>query len=131
MRALFLLLALALGTASAHTTVLSITPTANSRVAAPKEVVVKFSEPIELRFSTFRVLELDVGVRPEDGARAALALKPDAPELASQPVTARTLAALLRIPLKPNLKAGAYVVAWKILSEDGHPVTGHSIFTVK
>ncbi|GGO31465.1 copper resistance protein CopC [Deinococcus humi] len=131
MRALLLLLALALGTASAHTTVLSITPTADASVAAPKEVVFKFSEPIELRFSTFRVMALGAEMKPEDGAKAALTLKPDAPELVSRPITARTLAAQLRIPLRPGLNAGTYVVAWKLLSEDGHPVTGHSVFTVK
>ncbi len=131
MRELFLFLALALGTASAHTTVLSITPIADSTVAAPKEVVIKFSEPIELRFSTFRVMALGAEMKPEDAARAALALKPDAPELASRPIPVRTLVAQLRIPLRPGLKAGTYVVAWKLLSEDGHPVTGHSVFTVK
>ena len=41
------------------------------------------------------------------------------------------LVAQLRIPLRPGLKDGTYVVAWKLLSEDGHPVTGHSVFTVK
>lgn len=131
MRSLLLLLALGLGTASAHTAVTALTPAADSTVSAPKEIALKFSEPIELRFSTFRVMALGRGQSPEDGAKAALALKADAPELANGPLTARTLAAQLRLPLRPGLRAGIYVVAWKILSEDGHPVTGHSVFTVK
>lgn len=130
-RLIVLLLALVLGTASAHTAVASITPAADSTVSAPKEVVLKFSEPVELRFSTFRVMALGADMEPVDGARAALALKADAPALVNLPLSARTLAAQLRIPLKASLKAGAYVVAWKILSEDGHPVTGHSVFKVK
>ncbi|QFP77041.1 copper resistance protein CopC [Deinococcus sp. AJ005] len=131
MRAIPFLLALILGTASAHTAIASMTPAAESTVNAPKEVVLKFSEPIELRFSTFRVMALGTGMKPEDGAKTALALKADASELANLPLTARNLAAQLRIPLKPDLKAGKYVVAWKILSEDGHPVTGQNVFTVK
>ncbi|OLV18510.1 copper resistance CopC family protein [Deinococcus marmoris] len=131
MRLTVLLLALILGTASAHTAVTSMIPTADSTVSAPKEIVLKFSEPIELRFCTFRVMVLGADMKPEDGAKAALALKADAPELANTPLVARNLAAQLRIPLKPDLKAGKYVVAWKILSEDGHPVTGQNVFTVK
>lgn len=131
MRFLPPLLALTLSVASAHTAVASMTPAAKSTVSAPKEVVLKFSEPIELRFSTFRVMALGAGQSPEDGAKVALALKADASELANVPLTARNLAAQLRIPLKPDLKAGTYVVVWKILSEDGHPVSGHSVFTVK
>ncbi|CAM3274825.1 CopC domain-containing protein [Deinococcus saxicola] len=131
MRLTVLLLALVLGTASAHTAVASVTPAAGSTVSAPKEVVLKFSEPTELRFSTFRVMALGADIKPEDGARAALALKAYASALVNLPLTARTLVAQLRIPLKATLKAGAYVVAWKLLSEDGHPVTGHSVFTVK
>ena len=131
MHVFFVLLALMLGTATAHTAVTSMTPAAGTSVAAPREVVLKFSEPTELRFSTFRVLALGPAVKPEDAARTALAMKADAAGLASQPLTAKNLAAQVRIPLKPGLKAGVYVVAWKLLSEDGHPVTGHSVFTVR
>ncbi len=131
MRTFFLLLALGLGPASAHTAVTSITPAADATVRAPTEVLVQFSEPVELRFSTFRVMALPAGLTPEAGARAALKLKADADALASRPLTATALAARLSLPLKPGLKAGRYVVAWKILSEDGHPVLGHSVFRVK
>ncbi|MDV6374000.1 copper resistance CopC family protein [Deinococcus arenicola] len=131
MRVVPILLALAFGSASAHTAVTSMTPAADATVSAPKELVLKFNEPVELRFSTFRVLALKSGQAADDGAQAALALKADATELANTPLIARNLAAQLRIPLKSNLKAGSYVVAWKILSEDGHPVTGHNVFMVK
>lgn len=131
MRRFLPLLVLSLGLASAHTAVSSMMPAADSTVSAPREVLVKFGEPIELRFSTFRVMALAAGMKPEAGAKAALALKADAAELVNLPLTAKNLAAQLRIPLKPDLKAGRYVVAWKILSDDGHPVTGQNVFTVK
>ncbi|MCD0159849.1 copper resistance protein CopC [Deinococcus sp. 14RED07] len=33
--------------------------------------------------------------------------------------------------MKPALPRGLYVVAWKILSDDSHPVTGLRTFTVR
>ncbi|BDP41418.1 copper resistance protein [Deinococcus aetherius] len=120
-----------LGLALAHTEVTSVTPGPQAAVAAPRSVLLRFSEPIELRFSTFRVMTLPTGKTPEAAAKLALALGADAPELANTPFTARSLAAQLALPLKPGLKSGTYVVAWKILSDDGHPVTGQSVFRVR
>lgn len=120
-----------LSLALAHTEVTSITPDAKTAVAAPKNVLLQFSEPIELRFSTFRVMAVPTGKTPADAARMALTLKADAPGLANAPFTASNTAARLSLPLKAGLKSGTYVVAWKILSDDGHPVTGQSVFRVK
>ncbi|AWN24291.1 copper resistance protein CopC [Deinococcus irradiatisoli] len=128
---LFLVLLGTLSLAQAHTQVTSITPDAKTAVAAPKAVLLTFSEPIALRFSTFRVMAVPTGKTLEDSAKLALSLKADAPELATRPFTAGNMAARLRLPLKPGLKSGTYVIAWKILSDDGHPVSGQSVFTVK
>ena len=131
MKILMLLTALTLSTATAHTAVSSITPALNAVVAAPRAVQLKFSEPIELRFSTFRVMAIPAGQSVEAAAKLALAEKADSGRLVSRPLSAATTAAQLSIALKANLTSGQYVIAWKILSEDGHPVTGQSTFRVK
>jgi len=126
-----LLLLGTLSLAQAHTQVTSITPNAKVAVTAPKAVLLKFSEPIELRFSTFRVMAVPTGQTLDDAAKMALTLKVDAPELANVPFTATNMAARLSLALKSGLKSGTYVIAWKILSDDGHPVSGQSTFHVK
>ncbi|GGR57921.1 hypothetical protein GCM10008959_19530 [Deinococcus seoulensis] len=128
---LILLTTLTLSTAFAHTEVTSVTPPDRSVVAAPKVVTLKFSEPIELRFSTFRVMAVPAGKTASVAAALALAEKADSGKLASLPLKGVTLASQVTVPLKPRLKAGAYVIAWKILSEDGHPVTAFSTFRLK
>ena len=128
---LILLTTLTLSTALAHTAVSSITPSLNAVVAAPRAVQLKFSEPVEVRFSTFRVMAVPAGQTIQAAAQLALAEKADSDRLASLPLTATTTAAQLNIPLKARLRSGQYVIAWKILSEDGHPVTGQSTFRVK
>lgn len=120
-----------LGQALAHTEVTSVTPGPKTAVTAPRTVVLRFSEPVDLRFSTFRVMALPPGKTPEEAARVALALGVGSPELLNQPVTDRHQAARLSLALKPGLKSGRYVVAWKLLSGDGHPVTGQSVFQVR
>ncbi|SMB81450.1 copper resistance CopC family protein [Deinococcus hopiensis] len=132
MRKLFsLVLFSTLSLSSAHTAVTSITPGPKTPVTAPRNVLISFSEPIELRFSTFRVMAVPAGKTLEDAAHVALALKADASELVNTALKAQGMAARLTLPLKPGLKAGTYVIAWKMLSEDGHPVTGQSVFHVK
>lgn len=130
-RAALTLLAALLPSALAHTEVTSVTPPDRSVVAAPKVVTLKFSEPVELRFSTFRVMAVPAGKTASVAAALALAEKADSARLASLPMTGVTLASQITVPLKPRLKAGAYVIAWKILSEDGHPVTAFSTFRLK
>lgn len=127
---LALIAALGLSGALAHTAVTSITPAPNASVPAPRSVQLRFSEPIELRFSTFRVMAVPAGMTPQAAATAALAEKADSASVVSLPLERVALAAQLTLPLRAGLKAGVYVVAWKILSEDGHPVTGLSTFRV-
>lgn len=126
-----LLAALTLSAASAHTAVSGVTPALNATVSAPKSVTLAFSEPVELRFSTFRVMAVPAGVTVAEAARRALAEKADSAALANQQVKLSGAAARLALTLKPTLKSGQYVIAWKILSEDGHPVTGSSTFRVR
>lgn len=135
MRGLFpRLLALALlvsGAALAHADLTRITPAAGTTVAAPATVTLEFSEPLTTRFSTFRVMKVPAGTSPQKAAGQALTLRADAPSLASKAVTLPATAAIIRLPLKAALPRGLYVVTWKILSDDSHPVTDFRTFTVR
>ena len=125
------LLLAALSSALAHTQVTVISPAATLAVAAPRAVRLRFSDPVNLRFSTFRVVPLPVGQTPEAAAGRALALRANAPELVNLGPQPTGMAAQLSLSLKPGLKPGVYLVVWAVLSEDGHPVRGHSLFRVK
>jgi methionine-rich copper-binding protein CopC len=77
--------------------------------SAPKVATLTFSEPVDARFVT-------IAVKRSDGKRVAAAK----PEVAG---------AVVRQPLDA-LGDGAYTVAYRIVSEDGHPVNGTVTFTV-
>ncbi|MDB5043966.1 MAG: copper resistance protein CopC, partial [Deinococcus sp.] len=128
---LALLLLAGLPVASAHTQVTVISPTPALPVTAPKAVVLRFAEPVNLRFASFRVLPMPTGKTPAEATKLALALKPDAPQLVNMGAVPSGMAANLRLPLKANLHPGPYLIAWAVLSEDGHPVSGHSLFRIR
>jgi copper transport protein len=99
--------------ADAHAELISTEPAAGEHLAtAPDEVVLHFSEAVNLGDDLVRVLDssgepVDAG-DPEhlDGERSSVAL-----------------------PLPP-LDDGAYVVSWRVTSSDGHPVGGAFTFRV-
>ncbi|GHF37246.1 hypothetical protein HNQ07_001219 [Deinococcus metalli] len=128
---LSLLSALLLSTALAHTEVTAMTPTANATVSAPKMVTLTLSEPVNLRFCTFRVMAVPAGKTAAQASELALTAKAGAAGLVNLPARSTGMAATVRIPLKATVAPGQYVVAWKLLSDDGHPVTGFNAFTVK
>lgn len=76
----------------------------------PGQVQLVFDQAVGRRFST-------VVVTGPDGA-----------DWAAGP--AQVLDGTVTQPLKPSGPAGAYTVAYRIVSADGHPVTGTSTFTV-
>ncbi|SEJ84976.1 hypothetical protein SAMN04488058_12319 [Deinococcus reticulitermitis] len=119
------------GAALAHADLTRITPAAGSTVAAPAAVTLQFSEPLTTRFSTFRVMKVPPGTAPQKAADTALALGADAPALANKAGALPATAAVIKLPLKAALPKGLYVVAWKILSDDSHPVTAFRTFTVR
>ncbi len=123
--------ALLLGTAAAHTQITHLTPAAGSTVAAPKLVTLTFSEPINLRFSIFKVYALPAGMDAAAFTKMKINLKNDADARADAYTGSPNMAARLDLPLKANLKPGAYVVMWHILSDDGHPIGGQSSFSVR
>ncbi|MCW2676694.1 MAG: copC [Modestobacter sp.] len=97
--------------ASAHATVVTTTPADGARLdAAPAEVSVEFDEDVSLGAGYARVLGAD-GHRVDTGAPAVRD-------------------GLLTVPLREGLPEGSYVVTWRVVSADSHPVSGAFSFVV-
>ena len=101
------------GRADAHAELVSTEPAASEQLdTAPDEVVLRFTESVDITDDTLELLDatgarLDVG-EPEhpDGDRTAVAAS------------------------LPDLDDGAYVVAWRVVSSDSHPISGAFTFQV-
>ncbi|ADD45412.1 copper resistance CopC/CopD family protein [Stackebrandtia nassauensis] len=97
--------------ASAHATLVSSTPQANKTVPeAPDEVVIKFSEPVS-------VVASGTGVTAPDGSKAHAA-------------TPKSEGEQVRYQLRGGLPDGTYVVSYRVISADGHPVPGGFTFSI-
>lgn len=115
-------------------------PAEDAVVTAPlREIHLEFAEPIEVRFSTIKVYPLP----PE---KDELKLMAAASKLVSNVLRKlgdekdradAGLAETKRTPnkvevlLKEDLKPGAYVVMWRVLSVDTHVTQGFYVFTYK
>lgn len=98
------------GGASAHASLVSITPADGATLPTPPDVVtLTFDEPVTTGLSV-------VAVRGVDGTDAARG----EPSAAGATLTQR---------LATRLPAGTYTISWKVVSDDGHPVSGTSTFT--
>ncbi len=98
--------------AGAHATLLETTPTDDALLdTAPSEVTLTFDEPVEVSDDTLQVLDAD-GERVDDG-----------------PATTRDGGAVVVVPIDGGGR-GTYTVAWRVLSEDGHNLTGSFLFHV-
>jgi copper resistance protein C len=110
MAAGILLLTLA-PSARAHSLLLESTPAADARLAAsPSEISLRFNNRIEKKLSTIRLVDERGGARP-------VTMLADGP-------ADRLTAAL------PSLDPGAWRVEWRVLSTDGHVVSGRFSFRV-
>ena len=97
--------------ASAHAALVKITPATGAKLAtAPTSVVLEFDEPVSGTFATV-VVSTASGVSVARG-------KPT------------VLGARVTQPLSPALAKGRYRVAYRVVSDDGHPVSGESDFTL-
>lgn len=97
--------------AFAHNVLSDSNPKAKSQVeAGPGEVMLKFDQEVQEGFNTVTVTGPN-GTRWEGGA----------PKVNGSVVTA---------PLLPLGPAGEYTIGYRILSADGHPVTGAVPFTL-
>jgi copper transport protein len=97
--------------AAAHAELVNITPANGTQLTRPPtEVQMTFTESVNL---------IDGGIRLVDGAGATVPT-PD-PTVDGHTVT---------WPMPADLPEGAYVVTWRVVSSDGHPVSGASSFGV-
>lgn len=102
------------GTAFAHAELERTNP-ANSAVLpdAPKVVDLQFSEAVEVAFGSIRVID-------SDGRRADIG-DPFHPGGRSDEVDVR---------LRGGMHNGTYLVSWRVVSDDSHPVSGEFTFSV-
>ena len=99
------------GAASAHAVLLRTQPISNKVLPAPPpEVTLTYSEPVESRFAIVSVTNA-----------AGQAVTSSAPRSAG----GNTIA----VPLQ-TLQPGWYLVYWRVISSDGHPVRGAFTFAV-
>ena len=98
--------------ALAHTSLLSSTPADSAELDAPPAAVeLVFTEPVNPELVTV-VVTSTAGTQWQAGA----------------PVVS---AANVSQPLQPLTEAGEYVVAYRVVSADGHPVTGQVGFVLR
>jgi copper transport protein len=102
------------GIASAHAQLESTSPNQSSvLLASPHQIVLHFGEPVEIDFGSLRVIGPG-GRRVDSGGTH----HPDGDSHA------------VAISLPSDLPRGTYVVAWRVISADSHPVHGAFVFSV-
>ena len=102
------------GPASAHAQLESTQPNQSSvLLEPPRQVVLHFGEPVEIDFGSIRVIGPN-GKRVDEGGT----VHPGGDDHA------------VSISLPAHLGSGTYVVAWRVISADSHPVHGAFVFSV-
>jgi copper transport protein len=100
------------GPASAHAELIATTPRNGQRLAsAPSEVTLRFTESVGIVAGGLRLIDSDTGEQVETPA----------PHAAGDSI---------RWPMPPDLPDGAYLVSWRVISADSHPVAGAFSFGV-
>ena len=97
--------------AEAHAKLVSSNPAANATVAAPRQLVLKFSEKLQPKFSG-----ADVAM-PGMAMPAKVSVAKDGRTMIVQPKTV--------------LMAGVYTVKWRAVTADTHRMQGTYSFTVR
>ncbi len=101
-------------TASAHAYIVRTVPAENAVLAhSPREVALTYDEAVEPRFATIEVGD----PQGHELATAAVHRSPSNPDT-------------LLVPVRPHLPEGWYLVYWRAISVDGHPVQGYFTFGV-
>lgn len=96
--------------AQAHSVLVSTTPEQDSTVAdSPESVDITFNEEISAEFASLTVMS--------DGENVA----EGEPEVDGDSISVKV----------PDLEAGTYIVGYRVVSADGHPVQGSWEFTVE
>jgi len=124
--------------ASAHAFLNASVPSPDSTVSTPpKEVRLSYSEPVEIRFSIFKVYKLSSSPGADmralhaaaDDLMAADLLKRGDEASRSDAGVANTTSTGTDITLRlKGLEPGAYVVMWRALSVDTHTTQGAFVF---
>ncbi len=98
--------------AFAHAVLLSTTP-AGSQILLkpPTDITLRFNENVEASLGAVRLYDT-TGKRIDTGA------------------TTKTSADVVQVPIRSKLPNGAYVVTWRVISADSHPVQGSFTFQV-
>lgn len=109
--AAFFVLGFSARPADAHAILVSSSPGDGAVLErAPGEVVLEFNEPISADLGGLRVFDAD-GDRIDEGAL-------------------RNVDTTLAIDLTSSVPDGAYVISYRVISADGHPVRGGIVFSV-
>ena len=123
---------------SAHAFLNASVPSADGVVSAPlKEIRLTYSEPVEIRFSTFKLYKIPAAAGADARALHAAAESLVGADLlkrgdeaarsdAGVTNTSRSSADIV-VRLK-DLDPGAYVLMWRVLSVDTHTTQGSFIF---
>lgn len=124
--------------AAAHTAVTSTVPASQATITAPRNVEIAFNEAVDLHFATFKVYplkaqgdKLALNRAAATLAKSALKARNDQAQRADQFTPQYGTTAKVSVPLKSGLAKGPYVFMWRVLSGDGHIVTGQSVFTIR
>ena len=106
-----LVLVVAAAPAGAHAQLIQTSPVGGEVLdTAPTEITVTFSEKVSTNADSLRLYD-------GSGARVALG----APTSSSGTVAA---------PVRASIDDGAYIVTWRVVSADGHPIQGSFTFQV-
>jgi methionine-rich copper-binding protein CopC len=102
--------------AQAHATLIGSSPESGSTLGiAPSEIVLEFDENVQMNFAVVNV------VRPGGSVVST----------GSVSVTDNKVIAAVRPPTKAGVyEAGVYMVSWRVVSDDGHPVDGQFTYTL-
>ncbi|MEE2033553.1 copper resistance protein CopC [Rhodococcus chondri] len=104
-------LLLGVAPAQAHSTLIGSTPAADAAVASsPDGIELEFNQPINPAFATVTLTD---GAGTQRGSSEAIV---DAERV--------------RLAIPEPLTAGEYPVGYRVVSADGHPITGSYAFTV-
>lgn len=116
------LVALSAPAALAHPKLLSTTPQANDKVAAPSAITLHFNEALQPEFTgaTLTAHVVLPGKPAQDMAVKGVAAKVDAKDKKA-----------LVIKPRDRLSPGLYRVDWHAVGDDTHRTTGTFVFTVK
>lgn len=102
-----------------------------------REVRLRYSEPVELAFSTFKVYPLETdsddplqvrGQASELVSRVLTQRRDEAARADDGVITTGRISAEVLLRMKPDLAPGAYVVMWRVLSIDTHTTEGFYVF---